>query len=211
MEHHHLLERYTVKKYDPTRKVSDEDIHLLTETFRLSPSSLNLQGWKLVVVHSDEMKAKLSAAGQHGNMHRIKDCSHVFIFTRKRRVGVGHFRRIIEETAMTRITRDSMGVSTKKLAWLLMGYKLTHGWHHWVTAQLYIPLGMMLAVCAERGIGSTPMEGITAKKADAVLGLRPGYTSVLALAVGYPHPDDSENPSKLNKDRFPAEEVIAYR
>ena len=37
-----MCTRYTTKHYDPTRRVSDEDMQTLLEVLRLSPSSTNI-------------------------------------------------------------------------------------------------------------------------------------------------------------------------
>lgn len=207
MEIADLKNRYTVKKFDNTKHVSDEHIELLIKTFHLAPSSLNIQAWKLVVVETNEMKEKLSVAGQQGNKHRIKNASHVFVFARKRWVGPRYIARIIRDTKLLELSQESMGVKTWQLAWLLYGYFWTHGARFWIKQQLYIPLGMMLAVCAERGIGSSAMEGITIPKANKILGLE-GYSTVFVLAIGYPHEDDMTNPSLLHKDRLPLNTLI---
>jgi nitroreductase/dihydropteridine reductase len=205
-----LHNRYTVKKFDPEATIDDETVELLKQTFHLAPSSLNIQAWKLIVVSSAEAKERLSAAGQAGNAHRIKNAAHVFVFARKRWVGPRHIKRVINDTKMLSLSRESMGVKDWMMAFLLYGYFWAHGARYWVKQQLYIPLGMMLAVCAERGIGSSPMEGIKIGKANKALDLK-GYSTVAVLAIGQPHPDDNENPSKLHKDRLPFAEVVETR
>lgn len=210
MELQDLHNRYTVKKFDPDQRVSEEHIDFLTKVFHLAPSSLNIQAWKLIVIESKDMKEKFSQAGQAGNKHRIKNASHVFVFTRKRWVGFRHISRIIEETTMNRLARDGAGMKTWQLTIVLYGYFLTHGARYWVKQQLYIPLGMMLAVCAERGIGSSAMEGIKIAEANKILNLK-GYSTVAVLAVGYPHAKDLNNPSKQEKDRLPFQEVVERR
>jgi nitroreductase/dihydropteridine reductase len=205
-----LHNRYTVKKFDPNGTVDEATVELLKQTFHLAPSSLNIQAWKLIVVSSKEAREALSAAGQAGNKHRIKNASHVFVFARKRWVGFAHIRRIIEETKMNTLARDGAGLKTWQLTFVLYGYFIVHGMRFWVKQQLYIPLGMMLAVCAERGVGSSPMEGIKIRKANKILGLN-GFSTVAVLAVGQPHEKDADNPSKLHKDRLPYGEVVETR
>ena len=51
--------RYAVKRFDPDKKLNQEDIELLKIAFHLCPSSLNIQAWKLVVVESEEKKKKI--------------------------------------------------------------------------------------------------------------------------------------------------------
>ncbi len=44
--------RHTVKKYDTSKKVSEEDLQILYEALRLSASSINSQPWKFIVIDS---------------------------------------------------------------------------------------------------------------------------------------------------------------
>jgi len=48
--------RYTTKKYDPSKKIPQEELDVLFEAMRLSASSINSQPWKFVVLESDEAK-----------------------------------------------------------------------------------------------------------------------------------------------------------
>jgi nitroreductase len=41
-----LIWRYATKRFDPTKKISQNDLHTLEESLRLSPSSFGLQPWK---------------------------------------------------------------------------------------------------------------------------------------------------------------------
>jgi len=51
-----LLWRHTAKKYDASKKISQEDLNVLFEAIRLSASSINSQPWKLVVIESGEAR-----------------------------------------------------------------------------------------------------------------------------------------------------------
>ena len=51
-----LNSRYTAKKYDETKRVSQEDMAIIKEALRLSASSINSQPWKFIVIESDEAK-----------------------------------------------------------------------------------------------------------------------------------------------------------
>jgi len=64
MENHQiiadLLWRHTTKKYDPTKRISHEELDIILESLRLSPSSINSQPWKFIVLNSDEAKQRMS-------------------------------------------------------------------------------------------------------------------------------------------------------
>lgn len=71
-------ERYAVREYDK-RKIDDEDIEEIIELVRLSPSGLNLQPWRIKIVHDDDLKEKLYQNSSKLNKH-IASCSHLLIF-----------------------------------------------------------------------------------------------------------------------------------
>jgi nitroreductase len=72
--------RYATKSFDTSKKVSEEDLQEIVESFRLTPSSFGLEPWKLVVVETQELKDKLKEFSF--NQSQISDSSHVLVFTR---------------------------------------------------------------------------------------------------------------------------------
>ena len=58
-----LETRYAVKTFDPSRKVSDEDMKTILESGRLSPSSFGIEPWKFIVATNPELRKKMRVAG----------------------------------------------------------------------------------------------------------------------------------------------------
>jgi nitroreductase/dihydropteridine reductase len=54
-----LNRRYCTKKYDATKHISAGDMAVIKEAIRMSPSSVNSQPWKFLVIESDEAKQRL--------------------------------------------------------------------------------------------------------------------------------------------------------
>ena len=54
--------RFTAKKFDPSKKIPEDDIKKLKEILRLSPSSVNSQPWVFIFGSSDEAKKKIRPA-----------------------------------------------------------------------------------------------------------------------------------------------------
>lgn len=202
----YMTERFSVKKFDPERKLSSEDVQELIECFRLTPSSLNLQAWKLFVVEDDQVKERVAEAGRNENKARIKECSHFFVLARKK-LSFSHFHEVIESTEMLQLMMKKKKVSLGKMKAFFFVYSLLMGQKNWSIRQLYIALGVLMSACAKMGIGSLPMEGIKFRKLDKILDLPPEYRSVVGLAVGYPHEREKTNPSYLRKSRFSTEDI----
>ena len=202
----YMTQRFSVKKFDPEKKVSSEQIADLIECFRLSPSSLNLQAWKLFVIEDEKIKERLAESGRDDNQKRIKECSHYFVLTRKK-LSLRHFQKVIESTEMLQLMMKKKNLSLGKMKAFYSIYAMLKGKRSWSTNQVYIALGVLMSACAQMGIGSLPMEGIKPRKMDKILDLPPEYRTVVGLAVGYPHEREKTNPSFLKKSRFPTDEI----
>lgn len=51
--------RYATKKFDTTKKLNQDDMDILLEALRLSPSSFGLQPWKFIQVKNPETRMQL--------------------------------------------------------------------------------------------------------------------------------------------------------
>ena len=51
--------RYATKKYDPTKKVSQEDVDKIVEAARMAPTSSGLQQFRVIVITNQELKNKI--------------------------------------------------------------------------------------------------------------------------------------------------------
>ena len=80
----------------------------------------------------------------------------------------------------------------------------------WNARQVYIPLGVALAVAAENQIDATPMEGFDPKQFDEILGLESlGVQSRVILATGFRSAEDEQQ--TWQKVRFDAKDVMIER
>lgn len=187
--------RYTTKKYDAAKKVSDAQIEQLKEILHLSPSSINSQPWKFTIVSDPEIKAKFAAAS-YFNASKINDASHLIVFSALDNLEL--FEKIIHEhleegsIAYYNSVRKPLSDVENKA---------------WLQHQVYLALGFLLSACAAMGIDSTPMEGIETDKYDAILDQK-DYKSLFAVAIGYRSEDDHNQPNQKPKTRLPLEMVI---
>ena len=51
--------RHATKEFDPTKKLTDEDIKFLLQVANLSPSSFGFEPWHFVVVQDPELRELL--------------------------------------------------------------------------------------------------------------------------------------------------------
>lgn len=57
-----IKKRRSIRKFDPTKKITDQQIEKLLEAARWAPSAGNLQSWYFVVVQDQEVKNQLAEA-----------------------------------------------------------------------------------------------------------------------------------------------------
>src|SRR5690554_8219834 len=69
--------RYATKRFDSSKKLSAEKLHILKETFNLTATSYGLQPVKIVVVSNQQLKEELLP--HTFNQPQIRDASHVLV------------------------------------------------------------------------------------------------------------------------------------
>lgn len=199
--------RAATKSYNPEKKLSDEQVELLTQVARLAPTSYGLQPIKLYVVSDESVKKEMRSAGY--NQAQFTDASHVFVLTVRSSVTKNDVEEYIERISQQR------GVEKKTLSGLKdtlinsISHKTSEELSAWNSKQAYILLGMMLLAAAEHKIDATPMEGFANDKFDEILGLdETGYTSVVVMAAGYRSENDKY--SKQAKVRKTLSEFVEH-
>lgn len=183
-----LQSRYTTKVYDPSFRLSEEQLAIIKEVLRLSPSSINSQPWAFELIEDEALKSVL-AEESRSNLERVKQASLLIVF---------YTYRDVETFIKERIDTQEAPVQT-----YFHNYVVSQGSEAiqaWQTHQVYIALGVLLTSLASMGLDSTPMEGINIDKYDELLG-REKYRPVLAVLVGRHAEDDFNHPSRKNKQR----------
>lgn len=70
-----IRERHSVRKYDPTYKISKEEIEEMLSEATLAPSSSNLQSWKFIVIQDQDTKKELRSIAY--NQEQVETSSAV--------------------------------------------------------------------------------------------------------------------------------------
>lgn len=187
--------RYTTKKYDASKVVSEEVIEQLKEILRLSPSSINSQPWHFTFVSKGDVKNKLAAASLF-NQHRSEDASHLVVFSVIDDVAI--FEKQIEANLPEGSVAYYNSVLKPQSETVVK---------NWMQHQVYLALGFFLSACASMGIDSTPMEGIDINEYDNILKID-GYKPLFAVAIGYRNEADDNQPSITPKSRLNKGDVI---
>lgn len=198
--------RYATKKYDPTKKVAQEDVDKIVESARLAPTSSGLQQFRVIVITDQELKNKIVPIAMEQQI--VADCSHLLVFAAWDRYTEERIDKIYNYTTDERgLPRGRFKSYTDKLRALYLTQTAEENFIH-TARQAYIGLGLAIAQAAELKVDSTPMEGFIGEELDELLGLKSkGLKSVLLLPIGY---RDEENDWLVNmkKVRNPKDNFI---
>ncbi|OIJ15525.1 NAD(P)H-dependent oxidoreductase [Anaerobacillus arseniciselenatis] len=156
--------RHATKKFDPSKKISEDDFNFILETARLSPSSIGIEAWKFVVIQNEELRNKLKEVAW-GAQGQLPTASHfVAIFARTKQDTkydseyiANHLKEVKKfpdeiipeiQSRYKKFQEDGLHIlDSERTAF------------DWASKQTYIALGNMMTAAAQIGIDSCPIEG----------------------------------------------------
>ncbi len=194
--------RYAVKKFDKSRKVPAETVEKLIEAVRLTPTSLGMQPFRLVVV---EDRALLASLDEHcWGQIQPGTCSHLFVLATLKTIDTAYIDKMVNMAIAERDLGDK-GQRLRDMVQGFLGRQTEEETARWAAKQAYIGLGQLMTVAAVEGIDTCPMEGFLPAQVDAALGLADkDLQSVLLCPIGYRAEDDHHQHYK--KLRVPTSE-----
>ena len=199
--------RYATKKFDPTKKLSPENLDTLLEAARLSASSYGLQPYHIFVISNPEIREQLKPVSW--GQSQITDASHLLVFA-----GVNDFDETLVDNYLNKVSntreiplgnlKDYGDFMKSKILDLPVQTK-----QHWAARQVYLALGNVMQAAAELSIDSCPMEGFEVDKYNEILGLTAqGLSAAVLLPVGYRSEEDGTQ--HLAKVRKTKEELFTH-
>ncbi len=198
--------RYATKKYDPTKKVAQEDLDKILEAARMAPSSSGLQQFRVIVITNQELKEKIVPVAWGQQI--VADSSHLLVFAgwdsyTDERID-STFDKMNTLRGLPLDTTDEYKNRLKaQLSSLSVEQQAAHA-----AKQAYIAFGLAIAQAAELGVDATPMEGFSNAELDELLGLdKLGLKSAVMLPLGY-RMEEQDWLLKLKKFRLPKEEFL---
>jgi nitroreductase len=181
--------RYATKKFDPSKKLTGHQMERLLQSINLTPTSMGMQVFSVVLVEDADIRLKLREASN--NQSQVTDASHFILFVRPTKVtdkwADAHAANIVKTRGVTPESVAGYVRSMKNI----IGNMSDESAEIWTSKQIYIALGVLMATCAAEGIDACPMEGFNAHKYDEILQLpSKGYHAVVAAAVGFRSKED---------------------
>ncbi len=213
---HYAKTRHTTKAYDPSKKISPENIEKIKELLRFSPSSTNMQPWHFILAGTNEGKARIAKSTERlypFNKASIINASHVVVFASRLELPETFLLHVLEQEEKDgRFAGDPNTFKPQMHAGRSMFANIhkqdMKDVQHWMDKQVYLNIGQFLLGVAALGIDATPMEGIETAVIDAEFGLREkGYSSLVVVPLGYRDEEKDFN-AKLPKSRLPYADIL---
>ena len=197
--------RYATKKYNPDRKISDEDLNILKEAVRLSVSSMGLQPYKVLIITDPEVREKLKPAAN--NQNAITDASHLFVFANEVNVGQKQIDAYADNIIKTRgIAKENIAPFVNSMKNFIEAQDEINK-NFWTSKQAYLAMNSLIIAAAMLKIDATPMEGFNKAEFNKILGLdQMGLNAAVIGAVGYRHEEDHFQ--HMKKVRKPENELF---
>ncbi len=193
--------RSAIKKFDPSKKVSPEDLEQLLEATNLAATSGGLQPFKVVVVEEGDLKSQLAehAFGQA----QVKDASHVLVFSVETNISEQTVDNYIERAAEVRGKEKESLIYYAESMKAYVASMDQAARIAWGRNQTYIALGTALAAAADMRIDTCPMEGFDASKFQEILDLKSrDLMPAVILPIGYRSDEDVHSKeAKIRKKR----------
>ena len=191
--------RYATKKFDATKKISNEDLETLKEAVQLSASSYGLQFYKVLIIEDPEIRAQLKEAAY--GQTQLTDASQVFVFCNYTNPVDADVDKFVQLTAETRQQNvDALKAHADGMKGSING-QTEEAKKIWTAKQTYIALGTLLAAAGEMRIDACPMEGFNPQEFNRILGLgKKGLNAAVVATVGYRAEDDKyQHAAKVRK------------
>jgi nitroreductase len=164
--------RHATKKFNSSKKISEEDFHFILETGRLSPSSIGFEPWKFLIVQNPQLREKLREVSW-GAQGQLPTASHFVVILARTDVRydskyvMDHMKTVKQfpEEILGGLIERTKSFQEFDLPMLESERALLD----WSCRQTYIALGNMMTAAALIGIDSCPIEGFDYHAVNEIL------------------------------------------
>jgi nitroreductase / dihydropteridine reductase len=199
--------RYAVKRMSG-EVVANDKIDAIVEAIHLSPSSMGLQPYEIIMVTNLELKSQMLSIAF--NQRQIIECSHILVFAVWDRYTDKRIDKAFNHLQHER-NLPSSDIERQRISAKIIFREISDeaNFHH-AAKQAYIALGIATLTAALEGIDASPMEGFDAPALDELLGLKgKGLKSSVLLALGY-RDRATDWSTNLKKVRKPINELLTF-
>lgn len=174
--------RYATKRMTE-KKISENDLGIILEAIRLTPTAYGLQPFKVIVTENKELLDEIFEKSCPQLV--IQQCSHLLIFKTRRKLNEAYVEGYLNEMKrMRNATDEYVDRYRTKIHKVINDPQINE--FSWMIRQTYIALGYATIAAAELGVDSTPIEGFDADSLNEILKLDTDREeAVVMLTLGY--------------------------
>lgn len=175
--------RRSIRHYDPTVKISREEMTEILSTASLAPSSVNLQPWRFVVIDSPEGKAKLAPLAKFNQNQVTTSAAMIAVFVDMNSLDYADeiYGKAVEEGHMPAEVRDAQLPAIKGLVSAMSQEQLKE--MYLIDAGL-VSMQLMLAARAH-GYDTNPIGGYEKDQIAEAFELdKERYYPVMLVSIG---------------------------
>lgn len=209
-----LNQRYACKKYNPHKKVSDDDFNTILEAGRLAPSSFGFEPWKFLVIKNKNILEKLRPVAW-GALASLDGASHFVIILARKGTDTIYSSDYIKD-CMLNVQKLPLEVAIKKGERFENFQKENfdlekdnNSLFEWACRQTYMAMSNMINASAYLGIDSCPIEGFNRAEVDELLyeeGILDKEHFGVSVMVSFGYRDEDIK----NKTRRTIDEVVEW-
>lgn len=167
-----FLYRYSVKEFDQTKKINEDDFNFILEAGRLSPSSIGLEPWQFIILQNEDLRKKIADIS-FGAKGQLPTASHIVVILVRKDTQYN-------SEYVNYIAREIRNLPPEKIATIPVTYRSfqeidievldnERALIDWSGKQTYIALANMMTAAAHIGIDSCAIEGFNYKEARKIL------------------------------------------
>lgn len=191
-----LKKRYAVKLFTGER-IKIDDLKKMKEAIRLTPSSFNLQPWKVKIISDKKTLKQLQKASY--DQPQISTASHVFVFC-----SLDSLKE--NKDKLIDITKKEWGEEKSKMFSeiienAVLGMK-GNGQKLLSEKEVYLALENLTLIATDLGYGACPIGGFDKKEYQKILSIPKGLNPDIVCAVGIPNDSPRKKLRFKDKDIF---------
>lgn len=189
-------------------KVPQEKIGRILEAINLTPTSLGMQAYRVLVIENEQLKKRIY--DEACQQQPITACSHLLVFAPYTQITETY---LDDYFALIARKRNPGKEWCDKYRTKIENFKERNynDMESWLSRQVYISLGVACVAAANERVDSVPIEGFDKEALNRILNLPAQHlTSAIMLPLGYkdPEKDWMNNQAKVRKDIQDLVEVI---
>jgi nitroreductase len=175
--------RRSIRKYDGTFKISNEELQDIILEANLAPSSMNMQPWRYVIVNSTEGKEDLRKA-MYGNISQLETSSAMIVMfndLKKFDLAESIYNKAVLEGLMSTESREKQLLNISKMLVRMDINQINH------VGLIDCGLAAMqlMLVAKERGYDTCPIGGFNHDLIHEATGMdKERYKPVMIISIG---------------------------